>query len=115
VDGVLGANTRNAIEAFQKDNGLAASRFIDKATWKQLMAFDEYGLIENEEINLFMIQAALKNAGYAVGEIDGKLGTKSMEMLKKFQEAEGLKPDGRIGARTLSSLARYLPLPEEKP
>ncbi|MEW5894908.1 MAG: peptidoglycan-binding protein [Candidatus Omnitrophota bacterium] len=113
VDGVLGSNTRNAIEKFQEDNGLTTSRFIDYATWKQLMIFDELGLIINEETNPFMIQVALKNAGYEVGSIDGNLGPKSVAMLKKFQENEGLKPDGKIGFRTLSALSRYLPISEE--
>lgn len=112
VDGVLGANTRNAIEKFQKNNSLEPSRFIDYATWNHLMIFDEYGLIVNEEINPFTIQVALQNAGYAVGKIDGKLGNRSIAMLKEFQKNEGLSSDGKIGARTLSALARYLPLPE---
>lgn len=115
VDGVLGANTRNAVERFQHDNGITASRFIDYATWKQLMIFDECGLIMNEEINPYMVQVALKNAGYDIGKIDGKLGTKSLEMLKNFQKAEGLKPDGRIGWKTLNALRRYLPLEEVVP
>lgn len=114
VDGVLGANTRDSIKAFQEDNDLKPSRFIDYATWNLLMLYDEYGLIHNEEINSFMVQAALKNAGYNVGNVDGKLGPKSMEMLKKFQKTEGLNPDGRIGARTLSALARYLPLTDSE-
>lgn len=113
VDGVLGANTRNSIEKFQKNNGLNPSRFIDYATWNQLMIYDEYGLIVNEEINPFTVQVALKNAGYEVGKIDGKLGNRSIARLKEFQKAEGLDVDGKIGARTLSALARYLPLVEE--
>ena len=112
VDGILGANTRKAIEEFQEDNGIEPSRFIDRATWKQLMIYDEMGLIVNDEINPYMVQVALKNAGYNIGKIDGKLGPKSTEMLKTFQKNEKLKPDGRIGFRTLSALSRYLPLSE---
>jgi len=110
VDGVLGTNTRNAIERFQFDNGLKISRFIDQATWKRLMMFDECGLIMNDEINPYMVQAALKNAGYDIGTLDGKLGRRSMDMLKQFQKQEGLTPDGRIGWKTLNALMRYLPM-----
>ncbi len=109
VDGVLGANTRKSIGEFQEANGLKTSRFIDYATWNQLMIFDHCGLIYNEEINLFTVQTALQNAGLSAGKIDGKFGPKSTEMLKKFQESENLEPDGQIGARTLEALARYLP------
>ena len=114
VDGVLGANTRNAIKAFQTDSGLNPSRFVDYATWKHLMIFDECELIVDEDINPFMVQTALKNAGYDIGKIDGKFGPKSIETLKAFQEKEGLAADGRIGFRTLSALARYLPVSEEE-
>jgi len=113
VDGVLGANTRKAIKQFQMDHGLKPSRFVDYATWNQLMVFDECGLIVNEEINPFTVQVALKNAGYDVGKIDGKLGSRSMQMLKTFQGKEGLAPDGKIGLRTLNALSRYLPVSEE--
>lgn len=114
VDGALGANTRNSIEQFQIDYGLNPSRFIDYETWNQLMMFDNYGLILNDEINPFMVQTALENAGYDVGKVDGKLGPRSVEMLKKFQKDEGLEADGKIGAKTLNALARYLPAPEEE-
>jgi len=112
VDGALGANTRNSIEQFQIDYGLNPSRFIDYETWNQLMMFDDYGLILNDEINPIMVQTALKNAGYEVGKVDGKLGPRSVEMLKKFQKNEGLESDGKIGVKTLTALARYLPVPE---
>jgi len=110
VDGILGTNTRNAVERFQYDTGIHPSRFIDHATWKQLMIFDECGLIMNDEINPYMVQVALKNAGYDIGKIDGKLGRQSTEMLKQFQEKEGLTADGKIGRRTFSALMRYLPV-----
>lgn len=112
IDGVLGANTRDAIEKFQRDNGIKPSRFIDHETWNALTIYDYYGLIYNEDINAFTVQAALYNANYDVGSRDGKLGPKSIAALKKFQEDEGLIPDGRIGRRTLSALARYLPAPD---
>ncbi len=114
VDGVLGVNTRNAVERFQKDNGLAPNRFIDSATWKLIMVFDECGLIMEDDINLFMVQVALKNAGYDVGSVDGKMGRRSTEMLQKFQGREGLVADGKIGWKTLSALARYLPVTDKK-
>ena len=110
ADGILGNNTRSAIERFQYDNGLKPSRFLDRVTWDRMMIFDECGLIMDDEINPYMVQAALKNAGYDIGKFDGKLGRRSMEMLKQFQQAEGLTPDGKIGLKTLNALMRYLPL-----
>ena len=54
------------------------------------------------------IQAALKNAGFFKGVIDGKIGTQTKEAIKKFQEANGLNPDGNVGSKTWSLLSKYL-------
>ncbi|MDD5072950.1 MAG: peptidoglycan-binding domain-containing protein [Candidatus Omnitrophica bacterium] len=54
------------------------------------------------------IQAALKNAGYDPGAIDGKLGAKSKKAIKEFQSANGLKADGKVGAKTWAKLSTYI-------
>jgi peptidoglycan hydrolase-like protein with peptidoglycan-binding domain len=54
------------------------------------------------------IQAALKNAGYYIGEVDGKIGGLSKKAIEDFQEANGLKVDGKVGLKTWSVLSRYL-------
>ena len=115
ADGILGANTRNAIETFQKDNGLKPSRFVDRATWEKIMEFDRYALIVNEEIYVPAVQVAMKAAGFDAGSADGKMGPRTQEMLKKFQAAHGLKPDGKIGFQTLNALKSYLQPAEFRP
>ncbi|MBR5230752.1 MAG: peptidoglycan-binding protein [Clostridia bacterium] len=50
------------------------------------------------------LQRALKNAGYYNGTIDGYYGEGTIEAVKKFQTAKGLKADGKAGPATL----RYL-------
>ncbi len=54
------------------------------------------------------IQAALKNAGYYAGSVDGKLGPKSQKAIEEFQAANGLKADGKVGPKTWEALGRYL-------
>lgn len=54
------------------------------------------------------IQAALKNAGFYSGNIDGAIGTQTKEAIKKFQAANNLNPDGAVGSRTWSLLKKYL-------
>jgi peptidoglycan hydrolase-like protein with peptidoglycan-binding domain len=54
------------------------------------------------------IQTALKNAGYYYGAIDGKLGKQSMRAIKEFQEENGLKVDGVVGAQTTKKLLPHL-------
>jgi peptidoglycan hydrolase-like protein with peptidoglycan-binding domain len=61
------------------------------------------------------IQAALKNAGYYVGSVDGKLGPKSKKAIEEFQKANGLTADGKVGPKTWAALSKYLNAPVSKP
>jgi peptidoglycan hydrolase-like protein with peptidoglycan-binding domain len=54
------------------------------------------------------IQTALKNAGFYAGKIDGKIGPKSKKAVEDFQSANGLKADGKVGAKTWEKLSKYL-------
>ena len=54
------------------------------------------------------IQQALKNAGFYQGTVDGKIGPKTREAVKAFQEVNGLKADGVVGRQTWEKLAPYL-------
>lgn len=55
------------------------------------------------------IQMALKNANFYSGEIDGKIGPRTKEAVKKFQTSKNLTADGIIGAKTWTELKSYLP------
>ena len=50
------------------------------------------------------VQAALQNAGYYSGNIDGKIGGKTIEAIKQFQKDNNLKVDGVVGAGTWTQL-----------
>jgi len=108
VDGKFGPNTRAAIKKFQMDRSLKVSRFLDKATWAELNQFEKYGLIIDGDLNIMVVQKALKASGCDPGPIDGKGGRRTDEAIKKFQKMNGLKPDGRVGYKTLIQLAQYL-------
>lgn len=58
--------------------------------------------------NAKQIQTALKNARFYKGDIDGQIGPKTKEAIKKFQDANGLNPDGVVGSRTWELLSKYL-------
>jgi peptidoglycan hydrolase-like protein with peptidoglycan-binding domain len=109
VDGVLGLRTRNAVEKFQKDNGLDPSRFVDQVTWEKLNMFKDNELVIKGQLNIRLIQVLLKKAGFDPGAIDGKLGSRTKAAVLKFQESQGLKADGKIGYQTLSKLAILIP------
>lgn len=54
------------------------------------------------------MQRALKNAGFDVGAIDGKIGPKTRKAIEDFQRAKGLKVDGKVGPKTWAELEKYL-------
>jgi peptidoglycan hydrolase-like protein with peptidoglycan-binding domain len=53
------------------------------------------------------IQAALKNAGFYSGNVDGVKGKQTRKAIKGFQRANGLTPDGHVGPKTWDLLSRY--------
>lgn len=109
IDGQLGLNTRNALEKFQKDNGLETTRFVDQNTWEKLNMFTASGLVANGEVNIRMVQTALKSARCDPGATDGRPGQRTLEAIKRFQKTHQLKADGNIGYKTLNELVKYLP------
>ena len=54
------------------------------------------------------IQAALKNAGFYTGSVDGKIGPKTKKAIEAFQTANGIKADGKVGTKTWSLLSKHL-------
>jgi len=80
----------------------------ENAMLKQQLAMTS---VEKKEIRMPSgkeIQSALKNAGYYKGDVDGQIGSKTRDALKKFQSANGLNPDGVFGSRTWAVLSKYL-------
>ena len=58
--------------------------------------------------NIKQIQAALRNAGYNPGPVDGKPGKQTRDAIKSFQRANDLPADGKVGKRTWALLKDYL-------
>ncbi len=54
------------------------------------------------------IQKALTEAGFYKGSVDGVVGSKTKEAIRKFQEANTLKADGVCGPKTWEKLKAYL-------
>ena len=50
------------------------------------------------------IQTRLKNWGYYTGAVDGVYGSKTVAAVKKFQQNNGLIPDGIAGTQTLAKM-----------
>ncbi|MDR1612727.1 MAG: peptidoglycan-binding protein [Planctomycetota bacterium] len=55
------------------------------------------------------VQAALKEAGFYNGAIDGKIGRQSIDAITAFQRREGITADGIVGRTTWGRLQAYVP------
>jgi len=74
-------------------------------------AMSSRGQVKSKRIRkptIKQIQAALSNAGYYKGGIDGKMGKDTRSAIKKFQQANGLGSDGQVGKKTWKILGKYL-------
>jgi peptidoglycan hydrolase-like protein with peptidoglycan-binding domain len=50
------------------------------------------------------LQQTLRDAGFDVGEVDGKFGPRTEAALKAYQQANGLRADGRAGEDTFGAM-----------
>ena len=129
TDGRMGKETRDAIKAFQDSIGLKSTGYIDKTTLTQLEdsrrakeileSKKDYVLKAKESKEKAGvkaefkpagkdIQAALKNAGFDPGKVDGKMGPRTRQAIKDFQKSKGLVPDGVAGPKTWNLLGKHL-------
>ena len=58
------------------------------------------------------IQTALKNAGFYDGKVDGIKGKATRKAIRDFQGANGLTPDGIVGAKTWELLSKHAAAPQ---
>ncbi|MDR0362607.1 MAG: peptidoglycan-binding protein [Planctomycetota bacterium] len=55
------------------------------------------------------VQAALKEAGFYNGAIDGRIGRQSIAAITAFQRSQGITADGIVGRVTWQHLQAYVP------
>jgi len=77
---------------------------------KNKMKTAESGPSKSKGYYFFVIamQAALRDAGFSLGLIDGKIGERTRAALKNFQKANSLPADGQIDKQTWQILRGYL-------
>ncbi len=126
ADGSYGENTRNAVMAFQQQNGLTPDGVAGSATLHAIYAtgapkaspspspsptpdpimtnISSTGYIPlrqgDHSDQVSMMQHQLKQQGYYSGLVDGRFGTGTEAAVIAFQAANYLKPDGVAGPAT---------------
>lgn len=125
IDGSMGENTRSALKLFQEAHGLKPTGWIDAETLDAVYAVKK--LVDQpsapvspelvapaepaappREITTRQIQEILRAQGFYTGPVDGKIGKRTIDAVKKFQSANGLKEDGVLGSATKEKLLSWL-------
>ena len=127
VDGAFGNQTKEALLAYQRANGLKATGEADYATIKKLFGnVAETTAANDPQMNgirsindikvpnttdkgargqhVKALQQALKLKGFYKAAIDSSYGDKTVEAVKAFQKRSGLQADGVAGNATIRKL-----------
>ena len=101
----------NKVKAFQEDNDLTVDGLVGSGTWRALFPVLEKKL--GTQPGAYAMQVLLNYQNYPVGTPDGLFGTGTETVLKAYQEARQLDPDGICGEKTWQSLTLEEPFEEE--
>jgi N-acetylmuramoyl-L-alanine amidase len=114
ADGVFGAGTRAAVEAFQHRRGLRVDGVCGELTWSTLV---EAGYRLGDRLlylrtpmprgdDVADLQQRLNTLGFNTGRVDGIFGEGTRRALAEFQRNAGLPVDAIVGEATLRELLR---------
>jgi len=114
ADGKFGRDTKSAVIAFQKANGLSADGVVGTDTSTRLYASNVVSntVSSTQTLRVGAVSDAVRDMqnrlitlGYLEnGEADGKFGVKTSLALIEFQKANGLSADGVAGVKTFAKL-----------
>ena len=106
VDGIFGTRTLNAVRDFQRNNSLSVNGLVGNNTWKTLLTLPPYPLLKQNSRGAYVtfLQQLLESNLYPVGGIDGIFGTRTLNAVRAFQQANGLAVDGIVGNNTWNAL-----------
>lgn len=112
VDGVFLGRTQEAVEAFQKAEGLAEDGIVGDETWSALV--DATFTLGDRSLYLRLpyfhgmdvlnLQKALNTLGFWCGEQDGIFGPYTERAVREFQRSCGQPGDGIVGLETVRFL-----------
>jgi peptidoglycan hydrolase-like protein with peptidoglycan-binding domain len=101
VDGLFGARTQSAIEAYQTDHGLTVTGEINDALLAQLRSTtpdttSPNAVLPAEGTQLLAVQTALNQIGYGPITADGQMSDETAAAVRAFQLEYGLDVTGVV-------------------
>lgn len=97
-----GPITKGAVEIFQRDTGLDVDGYVGETTYDALMreGAPKYMVkVGTEGTDVEELQKRLRELGY-IDTATGYFGTDTETAVKKFQDRNGVSPDGMVGEVT---------------
>ena len=114
ADGIFGAGTRAAVQAFQRLRGLRVDGVCGLQTWETLVEagfrvgdrflYRRTPMLRGDDVA--DLQQRLCTLGFDTGRVDGIFGDDTARALGEFQRNAGLPVDGIVGDATLRELLR---------
>jgi hypothetical protein len=99
-----GGTPRSAISAAEKAGQTAAPSAPPATIAQSAPPASTQALPSKQVSDVRSAQQALKDDGYNVGPIDGKMGPKTAAALRKFQKDHGIQATGRLDSQTMAAL-----------
>lgn len=118
VDGVAGKQTRIAIEAYQRRQGLkvdgeVSTELVEHIRFTSTIAkaAEFTGSVTEPEVEVEAaqvrnVQTSLAELGYQPGDVTGDVNAATEAAIRQFQSDHGLNPDGVISIALMTELAR---------
>lgn len=116
IDGVFGANTKNAVVKFQQQNAVNVDGVVgyetEAAILRSVWISQQQTLKQGSEgTNVRNLQGLLHGASeigqgdFGITKIDGVFGTNTKAAVIKFQQKNNLTADGVVGASTWKQIS----------
>jgi peptidoglycan hydrolase-like protein with peptidoglycan-binding domain len=103
VDGVLGAQTENAVKQFQQAKEIPVDGVVGRVTWINIDEADQsHPVLTSGSTGLPVrrLQSRMSAVGFDTGGVDGRFGAKTEAAVRKLQQDFNLTVDGVVGSQT---------------
>lgn len=104
VDGLAGADTRDAVRKYQALNGLAVTGVVTRPVLDHIQFARRLSDAGNTSIAVHQVQSALAKLGYSPGKIDGQLGEQTRIAIRTFEADRGWPVTGEVSEELLQEL-----------
>ena len=118
ADGILGPQSREAIRHYQRSAGLTPTGSVNESLLSSLHIGSEAGVHQKRrDEDLYVskslkpklsvpvqVQSALAQKGFYNGAVDGQIGPRSQEAIRRYQRSRGLRTTGLIDESLLRAL-----------